>query len=84
MKTNTDPRLLIFAQRLKAMREENGWTMEELANRLDTSKSLIHYYEKAEREPGITMLAKMRDVFNEDSDYIMGDSTARRLKKIAN
>lgn len=84
MKTNTDPRLFIFAQRIKMLREDRGWTQQELADRLDTSKSLIHYYEKAEREPGISMLAKMMAVFNEDAEYIMGVSDIRRIKKIAN
>lgn len=82
-KRKPDPRLKIFAQRLKMLREERGWTQEYLAELLDTKKSLISYYENAEREPRYTVILKLRDIFNEDSDWIMGDSNTRRIKKIA-
>lgn len=78
-----DPRLKIFAQRLKMLREEKGWTQEQLADMLDTKKSLISYYENAEREPRYTVILKLRDIFNENSDWIMGDTNVRRIKKIA-
>lgn len=84
MRTNPDSRLNIFATRVKMLREERGWTQEQLAARLGTTKSLICYYENAAREPKMTMLAKMTDVFDETAEYLMGGTNIRRLKKIAN
>ena len=79
-----DRRLQIFASRLKLLREERGWSQEDLAERLGTSKSNISYYENCKREPGFTVISDLRKIFNEDADWIMGDSDVRLIKKIAN
>ena len=81
---NIDPRLKISAQRLKMLREEQGWSQEDLAIKMGTEKSLISYYESCQRSPGYNSILKLKEIFNESADYIMGDSSARKLKKIAN
>lgn len=72
-----------FATRLTELRERNGWTKIELANKLDCSKSMITEYEQGLKLPGYNMLFKMREVFNEDVDYIMGLNNIPRIKKEA-
>jgi transcriptional regulator with XRE-family HTH domain len=71
-------RLLIFAKRLKTLRDEYGWTQQELADKLCTSKSNISFYENCEREPGFTTILKLSEIFNESAGYIMGESDERR------
>ena len=72
-----------FAPRLTELRERNGWTKVQLAKHLGCSKSMITEYEQGKKLPGYNMLAKMRDLFEETADYIMGESDIRSLKKIA-
>jgi transcriptional regulator with XRE-family HTH domain len=71
-------RLLIFSQRLKLLRNEYDLTQQELADKLDTSKSNISFYENCEREPGFTVILKLSEIFNENVGFIMGESDERR------
>ena len=80
---NIDPRLKIFAKRLKMLREEQGWSQEDLAIKIGAEKSLISYYENCQRAPGYNSILKLLEVFNEPAEYIMGLSDIRMLKKIA-
>lgn len=41
-----------FAERLKSLRREKGWSQQRLADELDLSKSSVNMYERGEREPG--------------------------------
>lgn len=70
--------LEIFAQRLKLLRDEYGWTQQELADKLGTSKSTVCYYEQAKKEAGFTVILKLSEIFNENPGYIMGESDVRR------
>jgi len=72
-----------FAARLTEIRERCGWSKTELARKLGCSKSLITDYEQGKKLPRYEMIAKMRDLFGETADYIMGESNVRSLKKIA-
>lgn len=42
-----------FGQSLKEIRKKNGWTQEELAKKLNTTKQVISKYEKSQRSPNI-------------------------------
>ena len=42
-----------FAERLKSLRREKGWSQQRLADELDLSKSSVNMYERGEREPGL-------------------------------
>ena len=79
-----DRRLHRFSERLKELRNKQGWDQEELAQKLNTSKSNISFYENMQRSPGYDMILKMADLFDESTDYIMGVSDTQKLKKIAN
>lgn len=78
-----DQRLKKCANRITVLREEKGWTKEELAEKMGCPPSLITYYEAGERAPGYYNILKMRELFNETADFIMGESEIRTLKKEA-
>lgn len=44
----------------------------ELAKRLNISKSVVSYYEKAERSPSPDVLIKLADIFHVSTDYMLG------------
>ena len=67
-----DHRLLAFARRLSSLRNEMGWTKEQLADKLECPASLITYYESGQRAPGYYNLLKLRLLFDCTADYIMG------------
>ena len=66
-----------FGQRLAELRSERGLTQEELANRLDISRSAIGMYERGEREPSFDLLDKLTDFFGVGIGYMLGATNLR-------
>lgn len=60
-----------FAKRLKDLRNERGYTQEELAKLLNTSRSTIGMYEQGKREPNFEMQEAIADLFNVNMDYLL-------------
>lgn len=50
--------------KIKGLRESNGWTQEELAKRTGLSRSAIGNYEQGIRIPGYEELEALSDAFN--------------------
>ncbi len=67
-----------FKDRLVALRKENNFTQDKLAESLEVAKSTISMYEKGNRMPSYEMLEKIADFFNVDIDYLMGKSNVKR------
>lgn len=63
--------------RIKKLREEFGYTQQDLANKLDSSKSVIGLYESETRKPSLEILVKLSDIFNCSIDYILYKTDAR-------
>ena len=61
-----------FAERLKSLRREKGWSQQRLTDELDLSKSSVNMYERGEREPGFETMEAIADLFNVDMNYLYG------------
>ncbi len=61
-----------FQSVLKSLRKSLGLTQDELANKLDVSRSTIGMYESGSREPDYETLEAIADFFNVDTDYLLG------------
>lgn len=64
--------------RIKELREEYGFTQQELADKLDGAKSTIAMYEKEDRKPSLDVLLKLSEIFNCSIDYILCKSDIRK------
>lgn len=62
------------AERIRILRERAGLSQNDLAVKLDLSRSSISMYETGERIPSTYVYQSMADLFNVDLDYIMGRS----------
>lgn len=67
--------------RIKLLREEFGYTQQDLANKLESSKSVIGLYESETRKPSLEVLIKLSEIFNCSIDYLLGKSDMRNLEK---
>jgi transcriptional regulator with XRE-family HTH domain len=77
----------VLPKRLKAFREQNGWTQQKLGEMLSVSDATINRYEKGLRSPDPEMLEKFADVFNVSVDYLLGrvdDPKKLRIPDTAN
>jgi len=58
--------------RIAYLREQKGYTQEELASRLGISRSALSHYEKNRREPDLKTLNDIADFFQVTVDYLFG------------
>lgn len=63
--------------RIKMLRNELGYTQDDLAKRLDVSVGAVSSYERDYRFPMSDILQKMTDIFGVSYDYLLGRSKKR-------
>ncbi len=63
---------IILGQRLKELREEKGLTQKQVAAALNLNTMTYLHYEKAQREPPLSVLADMAKFFDVSVDYLLG------------
>ncbi|HAU86427.1 MAG TPA: XRE family transcriptional regulator [Lachnospiraceae bacterium] len=63
-----------FSIRLKKLRMNQGYTQQQLANLLGISKSAISMYESGGREPELSIIQRMADIFEVNIDTLVGTS----------
>lgn len=63
--------------RIKLLREEFNYTQQDLASKLECSKSVIGLYESETRKPSMEVLIKLSEIFNCSIDYLLGKSDVR-------
>ncbi|MGN0617848.1 MAG: helix-turn-helix domain-containing protein [Ruminiclostridium sp.] len=61
-----------FGKKLKELREKNGLTQQQLADRIWVTKSTISNYELGERNPSPEILIKLSNVFHISVDSLLG------------
>ena len=61
-----------FSNVFRALRQRDHLTQEQLAKKLEISKSAISMYENGNREPDLETLERIADLFKVDIDYLIG------------
>ena len=65
--------------RIKQLRKEFGFTQQDLASKLNCSKSIIGLYENELRKPSMEILLKLSRIFACNIDYLLGVSSVRSI-----
>jgi transcriptional regulator with XRE-family HTH domain len=60
-----------IGSRIALLRDQRGWTQEELASSLGISRAALSHYEKNRREPDSETLTKVADLFKVTIDYLV-------------
>lgn len=68
---------LTFSVILKQLREQYGYTQQQLADTLHVSKATISHYEIGKNMPNIDTLIQLADLFDVSLDYLTGRTSAR-------
>lgn len=63
--------------RIKKLREEFKYTQQDLADKLNGSKSVIGLYENETRKPSMEVLIKLSEIFDCSIDYILCKTDVR-------
>lgn len=66
-----------YAQRLRALREDNDLTQAQVAQILGTSQTMYARYERGANELPIRHLISLCKLYNVSSDYVLGISISK-------
>lgn len=61
-----------FSDTLVYLRKRDGLSQQELANKMNVSRSLIGMFESGQRMPSIEVLESIADTFNVGADFLIG------------
>lgn len=69
-----------FGKRMKEIREQNKWSLDDMAHKLDTTKQVLSKYEREERTPKITVAAKFANILGIPLEQLIGLEEAEPIK----
>ena len=69
--------LSIFAQRLRQVREERGFSQANLASLAGLQPAAVSHFETGKRSPSFANLRRLADVLNASIDFLLGRSEER-------
>lgn len=64
---------MILADKIIEERKKNGWSQEELAERLSVSRQSVSKWEGAQAVPDLGKIIRMADIFGVTIDYLVRD-----------
>ncbi|MDR0314345.1 MAG: helix-turn-helix transcriptional regulator [Oscillospiraceae bacterium] len=62
----------MFAETLRTLREENGFSQHQVAKILQVHRSTYSYYESGKSQPPFSTLVKLANIFNVDPNFLLG------------
>lgn len=68
----------MYGHRIAELRENKGWTQEELSAAIGISRASLSHYEKDRRKPNLETLTRLADIFHVSIDYIIGRRSTPR------
>lgn len=66
-----------LGENLRILRKTRRITQDELARKLNTSRSCISNYELGNRQPDSETIRRIADIFDVSIDYLLGRSTIK-------
>ena len=64
---------MILADKIIELRKKNGWSQEELAEKLDVSRQSVSKWESAQSVPDMGRIVKLSELFGVSTDYLLKD-----------
>ena len=64
---------MILADKIITLRKKNGWSQEELAEKLKVSRQAVSKWEGAQTVPDLERILQMSQLFGVTTDYLLKD-----------
>lgn len=71
----------MFSEKFKKLRQSQGLTQVQMADKLEVSPSAIGMYEQGRRKPDSDMLKKICQMFNVSLDYLLDVSVNSEVEE---
>ena len=65
---------MILADKIIDLRKKNGWSQEELAEKLSVSRQAVSKWEGAQSVPDMARVLQMSELFGVSTDYLLKDN----------
>lgn len=73
---------MTFGEKLRALRDQKGWTQEQIASKLGTSKQVISRYENNQRSPKLSIAIKYAEILGVPSNYFTDNENSNSASPI--
>ena len=73
---------MILADKIMMLRKKNGWSQEELAEKLNVSRQSVSKWEGAQSVPDLNKILIMSQIFEVSTDYLLKDEIELEEEKI--
>lgn len=64
---------MILADKIARLRKKNGWSQEELAEKMNVSRQAVSKWESAQTVPDLEKILMLGDLFGVTTDYLLKD-----------
>ncbi len=64
---------MILADKIIELRKKNGWSQEELAEKMDVSRQSISKWEGAQSMPDMNRIIRLSEIFGVSTDFLLKD-----------
>ena len=64
---------MILADKIIRLRKKNGWSQEELADKMNVSRQAVSKWESAQRIPDLEKILQLGTLFGVTTDYLLKD-----------
>ena len=64
---------MIMADKIIQLRKKNGWSQEELAEKMNVSRQAVSKWESAQSIPDLEKLLRLSELFGVTTDYLLKD-----------
>ena len=64
---------MILADKIMTLRKKNGWSQEELAEKMNVSRQAVSKWEGAQTIPDLEKILKLGELFGVTTDYLLKD-----------
>lgn len=71
-----------LSEKIMLLRKKQGWSQEELANRLNISRQSISKWESGQSQPDIDKIILLSQLFQVTTDYLLLDQENEEHRQI--
>ena len=73
---------MILADKIMRLRKQNGWSQEELAEKMGISRQSVSKWESGTSIPDLDKIIKMSGIFGVTTDYLLKDDIEEVFENI--
>lgn len=73
---------MILADKIITLRKKNGWSQEELAEKINVSRQAVSKWEGAQSVPDLNKILLLSQIFGVSTDYLLKDDIEEEESKV--